>query len=417
MRILHTADLHLGQILYQNYSRGDEHDHFFAQLEEWCGQYSPDVLLVSGDIFDIQQPGAAVKRRFNEYFVRLHETYPEMGIVITAGNHDSASRIHADNAVWKLGDIRLVGLPPSGSGAAGWQEEYVVRLRSGYVVAVPFTPTPKKEAVQALLDYVAAENTGDLPVVLMGHLAVTGMDATGHGFDVGHLQTVAPDELGDGYDYLALGHIHRPQTLGHADEYEECSTYPSGVIRYSGSPLHVSCDEKYPHSVSLVDIDHHSGTVTVQRLRVRELRHFYELPAEGSYASAEEALEGIRAFILQHQSGYIRLKMDYAAALPSDFTQQVYALMEPYGEEFRYNPKILWEGQTSATEAEHQPVFEVADLQQMTDPFLFVEQTRENYPELDIDDLRKAFDEVGEELRRMQEEQQGKNKDKTQAQP
>ena len=66
MRIIHTADLHLGQIMYQDYSRDDEHDHFFAQLESWCLDYRPDALVVSGDIFDIQQPGATVKRRFNE---------------------------------------------------------------------------------------------------------------------------------------------------------------------------------------------------------------------------------------------------------------------------------------------------------------------------------------------------------------
>ena len=113
MKILHTADLHLGQVMYQNYTREDEHDRFFRQLDAWCGQHRPDALLVSGDIFDIQQPGAAVKRRFNEYFVGLHRRHPGMAIVVVAGNHDSASRIHADNAVWSLGDVKLVGLPPA----------------------------------------------------------------------------------------------------------------------------------------------------------------------------------------------------------------------------------------------------------------------------------------------------------------
>ena len=113
MKILHTADLHLGQVMYQNYTREEEHDHFFRQLKGWCGEYCPDALVVSGDIFDIQQPGAGVKRCFNEYFVDLHNSFPEMAIVIVAGNHDSASRIHADNAVWSLGQVKLVGLPPA----------------------------------------------------------------------------------------------------------------------------------------------------------------------------------------------------------------------------------------------------------------------------------------------------------------
>ena len=50
MKIIHTADLHLGQILYQNYDRVDEHIHFFRQLERWCREEQPDALIVSGDI-------------------------------------------------------------------------------------------------------------------------------------------------------------------------------------------------------------------------------------------------------------------------------------------------------------------------------------------------------------------------------
>ena len=88
MKIIHTADLHIGQIIYQNYDRSDEHQHFFRQLEEWCKAENPDALLISGDVFDIQQPSASTKRAFTEYFVQLHQSCPDMCIVITAGNHD-----------------------------------------------------------------------------------------------------------------------------------------------------------------------------------------------------------------------------------------------------------------------------------------------------------------------------------------
>ena len=87
MKIIHTADLHLGQIIYQSYDRVDEHQHFFSQLTEWCRTERPDALLVSGDIFDIQQPSATTKKAFNDYFVNLHQACPDMHIVITAGNH------------------------------------------------------------------------------------------------------------------------------------------------------------------------------------------------------------------------------------------------------------------------------------------------------------------------------------------
>lgn len=406
MRILHTADLHLGQVLYQNYTREDEHDHFFRQLEDWCRAYNPDALLVSGDIFDIQQPGANTKRRFNEYFVSLHKAFPQMALVITAGNHDSASRIHADNAVWSLGNVKLVGLPPASDSLShpeGWQRDYIVEMPQGYVVAMPFVTGNRKDIVQALLDYVAQRNNGQKPVVLMGHMAVSGSDFSGLGFDIGHLQTVPLTDLGSGFDYMALGHIHRPQTIGHPDEHQPLSTYPAGVVRYSGSPLHVSCDEKFPHSVSLVDIDRHGGTVSVTRLRVEQLRHFYELPPSGVAVSAQQALDAIKQFALEKGSGYFRLTMDYHAAIPADFDQQIYRIIEPYGDEIRYNPKRIETNLPDQPDEEDTPVFQVTELQQMTDPMEFIRQTQTHYPELDINDLALAFQEVETEIRRQSE--------------
>lgn len=409
MRFLHTADLHLGQVMYQNYDREDEHRHFFEQLDHWCDKYQPDALLVSGDIFDIQQPSAATKQTFNNYFVHLHSHYPEMRIVITAGNHDSASRIQADNVVWQMGNVTLIGRPPTSNCTAqpdGWQEEYIVRLdKKGYIIALPYMVGVKRETLQALLNYVGKENTEGLPVVMMGHTAVAGMDYTGHNFDIGHIQALDPADMGSGYDYLALGHIHRPQTIGHLrDEQEEASLYPAGVIRYSGSALHVSCDEKYPHTVSLVEIDSHGGDVKVTRLRIDELRHFYELPNDHSAQSYEEVLEVLQGFAQEGGRGYIRFKMNYDTELPSDFNQQIYDLLEPYGNEIRYNPKILWTDMPVRQETAEKLVFEVADLQQMTDPMQFIEQTIEHYNGLSLEEIRNAFEEISKECLRIQEE-------------
>lgn len=409
MKFLHTADLHLGQVMYQNYGREDEHQHFFEQLNYWCSEYQPDALLVSGDIFDIQQPSAAIKHAFNEYIVNLHNRFPSMRIVITAGNHDSASRIQADNIVWKLGNITLIGRPPASDCTTkpeGWQEEYVVRLEgTGYIVALPYTVVHKKETIQALLDYVEKENNYNLPVVMMGHTAVVGMDATGHNFDIGHLQALNPEELGSGFDYLALGHIHCPQTIGYPNnEHELESHYPAGVIRYSGSALHVSCDEKYPHTVSLVDIDRHGGEVHLKRLRIDELRHFYELPSDHAAQSHEEAKQAVLDFAQKGLRGYIRFNMDYSTDLPSDFNQQIYKLIEEYKDEIRYNPKIIWANVPDKKESTEKPIFEVADLQQMTDPIRFIEQTIDHYNGLTLDEIRGAFTDIEIECQRIQEE-------------
>ena len=409
MKILHTADLHLGQVIYQNYDRADEHDCFFSQLEQWCREERPDALVVSGDVFDIQQPSAATWKNFTDRFVRLHEASPGMHIVIIAGNHDSASRIQSHNAVWKLADVHLVGMPPPAgpTAADGWQTRFVIKLPGGYVVALPYMTGERTATLQALLDFVEADNTDGKPVVMTGHLAVTGCDTTGHDFDIGHTRTQAPASLGTGYDYLALGHIHKPQTIGHEQDCMNPDvTYPAPVIRYAGSALHVSCDENYPHTASCVEIDRHGGLVRIRQLRIRELRHFYILPSsDTSFTCAEDALEGIRQFAEKKGKGYIRLQIDCRASLPSDFSQMAYALIEPYGDELRYNPKILWAG-TPDTPGEEtaKPKFEIAEIQQMTDPMLFIEKTWAQYPELDLDEVREAFVEIEAEMKRMEEE-------------
>lgn len=419
MKILHTADLHLGQVIYQNYDRSDEHQHFFRQLEQWCKNEQPDALLVSGDVFDIQQPSATVKKAFTDYFVRLHHTCPQMAIVITAGNHDSASRIQADNAVWKLANAYLIGMPPAFNcldTPDGWQQQFIVKLESGYIVALPYMTGERWQAIQSILDKVAEDNIQGLPVVMMAHQAVTGVDVTGHDFEIGKLKTQDIGSFGSGFDYLALGHIHKPQTIGHQDDcMTDEVTYRSPVVRYSGSALHVSCDEVYPHTVSMVEIDRHEGNVSIRQLRIDERRHFYVLPLDGSsFTLAEKAIEAMKQFTGKGERGYIRFRFDQGANLPSNFNQMVYDELLPYNEEWRYNPKILWTGQdVGQQQYKEQLVFEVAELQQMTDPMLFIERTKDQYPGLDIEDVRQAFEEVKAEIRRLDEERQAKNLQKT----
>lgn len=421
MKIIHTADLHLGQIIYQSYDRVDEHLHFFSQLTEWCRTERPDALLVSGDIFDIQQPSATTKKAFNDYFVNLHQACPDMHIVITAGNHDSASRIQADNSVWKLHKTHLIGISPSlellASDDTTWINDYIITLESGYIIALPFMMGDRQALIQSILDYVAEMNTSQKPVVMMGHLAITGMDATGHDIEIGKIKTLDIEAVGRGYDYLALGHIHKPQTIGHLEDCMtlERVTYPAGVIRYSGSALHISCDEQYPHTVSVIDIDKHGGSVSIRQLRIHELRHFYTLPlGGGSYKSEKEALDGVKDFCINNiEGGYIRLQIDYNIGLSANFTQQVYDLIAPYNGKVRYNAKIIWTGAPSIDEsAQQKPIFEIADLQQMTDPMNFIERTFSQYPRLNLEEVRIAFEEIKKEIIREREEKEAKEKAK-----
>lgn len=415
MKILHTADLHLGQILYQYYDRIDEHEHFFSQLVQWCEEYAPDAMVISGDLFDISQPSATTKEHFNKTIANIHRQFPQMAIVATAGNHDSASRIEADSTVWDLSGVTLVGHGPSDRllQQPDWQKRFIVEMSSGYIVAMPYMVNHRPDLWQNLLDYVDQRNDRNLPVVMMGHLAVTGGDFLGHS-NIGTLRTQAIDTLGNGYDYLALGHIHRPQTIGYSvdDEWNEESVYKAGVARYSGSALHVSCDEAYPHSVSLVNIDRHEGNVHIKRLRIDELRHFYTIPDEKHEAAktADEVLGWVDDFCTTYKKGYFRLRIDYSTLLPPDFIQSIYKRLEATNDEVRFNPKTIWEG-VNPTVAQNDVTFDLAELQQMDDPFLIIERLLENYPQFNKEELENDFKTtIREELRRMDEEVSVKSK-------
>ncbi|MDE5789696.1 MAG: exonuclease SbcCD subunit D [Muribaculaceae bacterium] len=414
MRILHTADLHLGQIIYQHYDRTDEHIHFFRQLEGWIVEYEPDVLVVAGDIFDVPQPSASCWRMFTETFVRLRKIRPEMAIVIIAGNHDSASRLQSHSEIWALAGTYIVGTPPplDFKEMTGWEERFIVRLPKGYIIALPYMSSDKTDAIIALQEYVARENQECLPVVMTGHLAVTGSDFTGHDSEIGMLRTVNIERFGSGYDYFALGHIHLPQTIKHQhSELEEDGWLLPPVTRYSGSALHVSCDETFPHTVTLVDIDRHRSHLKIRELRIQQLRHFYNLPLNiEAFSNEKEVFKYMGKFIEEAESCYIRIKMERGADLPSGFNNKIYELIEKSGKDIRYNPKIIWIG-TEEGDREEEPLeteIAVEDLQQMTDPLEFIRLTSDRYTALNMDTITSAFKEIEEELIRMQEEEDSK---------
>ena len=94
LRFLHTADWHLGQTL-RGYSREQEHVAVLDELVAIVEQHRPHALLVAGDIFDSPNPPAEAQRLFFRTLAHLHAACPSMSIVLTAGNHDAASRLEA----------------------------------------------------------------------------------------------------------------------------------------------------------------------------------------------------------------------------------------------------------------------------------------------------------------------------------
>lgn len=305
MKILHTSDWHLGHSLY-GFDRTEEQEAMLRQMVDIVKQHKPDVFLLSGDVFHTSQPSSAVQTSLSKALVDLHQANPDMVIVMTAGNHDSGSKHEIFRIPWLALNVYAIGQLNKEQ-----PEEHIIEVPGkGYVVAVPYVNERNlpDDFYPALLDKVKERNTAGLPVVLSAHTTVKGCEFTGHSqatdLTVGGIDAIDIARLGDGYDYMALGHIHRPQFL-HGSEHR---------ARYCGSPLAVSFDECYAHSVSLVEIDRHGDTPTVETIEIDNSRPLVSLPTNG-FASWDEAKRLLEQFP-DDNPAYIRLNVEVDDFLP-----------------------------------------------------------------------------------------------------
>lgn len=258
MRILHTADWHLGARLVER-DRLPEHAAFLDWLIDTLRAEKIDALLVSGDVFDAANPPQDAVALYFDFLKRLADL-KTVQAVITGGNHDSASHLNAPRELLKRFDVHVFG-------HAG--ENNIVDLGGCVVAAVPFlrerdlrqatageTITAVHEQVRAAIRAHYAVQLAACrqlaqgrPVIAMGHLTVLGATTSDSERDIhiGNLGGVGAD-LFEGFDYTALGHLHRPQKVAGLE-----------TLRYSGSPIALSFSEAADaKSVVILDLQTHS---------------------------------------------------------------------------------------------------------------------------------------------------------------
>ena len=314
MKLIHTSDWHIGQQLY-GYDRTEDHQYFFSQLREICLQEQPDALMVSGDIFDVSTPSASSMRLFTDFILDLHREVPGMRIVITSGNHDSASRIDVNRNLWRAAGIYVIGTVMRTDGEYDFSDNVVEVDGKGFILAVPYINPAfmgsrdsdncvEKRFFESGAECLRKRNGGCLPAVLMAHMTVSGCDRRGHkDSQIGRIETVGADVFPEYFSYVALGHIHKPQNLTE-----------DGRVRYCGSPLAVSFDEDYPHSVSVVELDA-GHAIAVREIEIIPSRELLTFPAEPT--DFKSARKKLTKFPREDRS-FIRLNVRQETGLPSD---------------------------------------------------------------------------------------------------
>ena len=323
LKIIHTSDWHLGQSFY-NHDRLNDSRNFLSQLADAVHAEQPDALLVSGDVFDVPAPGAAAQRLYCEALLSIHDACPGMSIIVTAGNHDSASRLEASGELWRRANVTVLGgIHRKPDSSADFDSHILPVTRSGntvgYVAAVPFAYAQNFPAADActdkvqrqanffsgLLGRVAEINTGHCPVVVMAHIAVTGGNGSPTG-EIGNIDCVPLSTFGSGYDYLALGHIHQPHTMHAAD---------GSVARYCGSPIALSFDEDYQHSVTVASLSA-GRQPQIREIAIAEPVPLITVPQQP--VEIAEALAALNSDIPDDKPCYVRLNVKTADYIPGN---------------------------------------------------------------------------------------------------
>ena len=252
MKILHTADWHIGKKLHKHYLYED-FDLFINWLIKLITEQEIEAVLISGDVFDLANPSAEARKQYYRALLQLRKTNCQL--IITGGNHDSPSMLDAPKEILNELNVTVIGGMPSKI------EECLIPLQNKkgenelIVAAIPFLRDSDLRSIDEEVVYEnrieairkgieatftkAAKTSKDLypelPVLAMGHLYAAGIESSDSERDIqiGNQAAFQASQFGTEFSYVALGHIHKPQRVN-----AQIPTF------YSGSALPLSFSER-----------------------------------------------------------------------------------------------------------------------------------------------------------------------------
>jgi len=301
MRLVHTSDWHLGKLLCDR-TRHDEHEAFLHWLSAYILKEDIDCLIIAGDIFDTTTPS---HQALSLYFQFLHRiaSKSSTSVVIIGGNHDSPTLLNAPDLFLREFQIHVIGAT-----SESHADEVIPIFREGklcaLICAVPYlrerdlaalnpcedAKTREERIKQQLYShykeiYVHAINMREqqeLPIIGTGHLFTTGgMAGDGvRSLYLGDVCHIEPEQFPP-FDYLALGHLHRHQSVS-GDKTKQ----------YSGTPIPMGFLEAAHHQY-ILDV-----TVTEKALRVTPV----EIPRTVDIVSITGNIDQIQSEIFAYKA-------------------------------------------------------------------------------------------------------------------
>lgn len=266
VRFLHTSDWHLGQF-FHNHDRDYEHTQFLNWLLNQIKEKQPHALLIAGDIFDVINPASSAQKQLYQFLADAHDIAPHMQTLMIAGNHDSGYRIEQVEPLLEKFNAKTVGVVHKNNAGQLDLDRLLLPIYDqhknivAWCLALPFLRPAEitglnehtannQSAIayihQQLIAAAKKRKTADQALILMSHAHMQGGETSDseRPIVIGNEEALSTALFDDVIDYVALGHLHKPQKV--AQEH----------IRYSGSPIPLSFSEiNYKHQVVEVTIN------------------------------------------------------------------------------------------------------------------------------------------------------------------
>lgn len=258
MKLLHTADWHAGRTLH-GLERTPEIREVLAEIAEIAQTEAVDLILVAGDIFDNKNPSAEAEETIYDFFLRVRD----IPSVVIAGNHDSPQRLEALRQLLKLANVHVIGQPRIAS--QGGVFDLAVKNEVARIAALPFVSERRivkvtellemdvgqqleryQENMRKLISNLTASFDDDVVNILMMHATMDGatLSHSEYTFHSSETYALKPDILPITANYIALGHIHKPQGI---------KNFAENLGGYSGSIIQLDFGEAEGKRVCIVE--------------------------------------------------------------------------------------------------------------------------------------------------------------------
>ena len=317
MRIIHTADWHLGQTFY-SFERTNEHRIFLEWMEKILKERKTDLLLVAGDVFDSPNPSAEAQRMLYCFLTRITTENPSLQVIITAGNHDSAARLEAPNPLLHSFNTHVSGIVHYKGNEVDYERMIVPVTDEVCCLAVPYLrhndlpiADNYSEGVSKLYENlynIAKERFST--IIAMGHLQASGAsvsvgDNSEHAI-IGGMDGIDATFANKGFVYTALGHLHKAQRVGRKEN-----------VRYSGAPLPMSFAER-SNKQSITEIILENGKATIDKIEFDTPVKLMSIP-DGSLPLADiiPLLKALPDGNINSSSPFLEIKVKVTAVDPT----------------------------------------------------------------------------------------------------